>query len=100
MDYSWPGNVRELKKAVEHAFVTVNGHSITVFDLQPEVRTPNPDSLKKISASAGNGKDDGEKGLILQALRQSAGHRGRAAKSLGMSRVTLWKKMNHYGIEV
>ncbi len=100
MEYTWPGNVRELKNAIDHAFVTINGSAITVFDLPPEVRTPNSDSPKKIPSSAGNGENAGEKNIILQALRQSAGHRGRAAKNLGMSRVTLWKKMNHYEIQV
>lgn len=98
MEYTWPGNVRELKNAIEHAFVTVNGSSITVFDLPPEVRNPNLGRSNKVSTpSSANGE---EKEQILEALRQTEGHRGRAAKTLGMSRVTLWKKINQHQIQV
>src|SRR5690606_6421220 len=36
----WPGNVRELRNAIEHAFVTVSGTTITLLALPAEVRTP------------------------------------------------------------
>ncbi len=101
MDYAWPGNVRELQNAIEHAFVTVNGNSITVFDLPPEVREPNVCNPNGAPSPLETGKDvKEEKAHILEVLQQSGGHRERAAKALGMSRVTLWKKMTHHGIKV
>ena len=100
MDYSWPGNVRELKNAIEHGFVTVSGRSMTIFDLPRDIRNLLGGYPKESSADSLPGEDEFEKDQILEALRQSGGHRGRAAKELGMSRVTLWKKINHYEIQV
>ena len=41
-----------------------------------------------------------ERSEIIAALRETGGNRTRAAKRLGYSRVTLWKKINRLGIEV
>lgn len=95
--YSWPGNVRELKNAIDHAFVTVEGQSVTIFDLPPEVRHPTRDTHNSTMLQQSEAAQ--EKAHILEALRQTAGHRGHAAKKLGISRVTLWKKMNLFRIE-
>ncbi len=42
----------------------------------------------------------GERQRIIDALRKSKGKRGKAAKLLGISRVTLWKRLRQYGIEL
>lgn len=101
MEYHWPGNVRELKNAIEHAFVTVTGTTITVFDLPPEIRNPSH-VVSQDSAAGGQGKQEMvlEKEHIVEALRQAGGHRGLAAKALGISRVTLWKKIKHFNIHM
>jgi two-component system response regulator HydG len=91
--YSWPGNVRELEHAVEHAFVkAANGNlqsehfpnyrsQILNSSIVSEIKTTEPDELK-----------------IISALEKHNGKVALAAKSLGYSRVTLWKKMKRLGI--
>ena len=90
-EYSWPGNVRELKNAIDHAFVTVEGPCITLFDLPPEVQHPSP-TLRTPSPSHSS-LDRSEETRIREAMRQTNGNKTEAAKILGYSRVTLWKKL-------
>ena len=95
MEYSWPGNVRELKNAIEHAFVTVNGDCLTLWDLPPEVQHPPVTSLKRQSSQAEPSLPHDEEARIVKALQQAQGNKTEAAKFLGVSRVTLWKKIKH-----
>jgi transcriptional regulator of acetoin/glycerol metabolism len=94
MEYVWPGNVRELKNAIEHAFVTVNGDCLTLWDLPSEVqRPPSTRSLNRLSSHADPSLPPEEEARILDALQQANGNKTEAAKLLGVSRVTLWKKI-------
>ncbi len=92
-EYSWPGNVRELKNAIDHAFVTVNGNCLTLWDLPSEVQRPS--SSPKGSPHSSTSLSTTEEARILEALEQTQGNKTEAAKLLGMSRVTLWKKLKH-----
>jgi PAS domain S-box-containing protein len=91
-EYPWPGNVRELAHMVEHAFVHCRGEYITLEDMPPEFRAALPASARKASAR------EGEKERILEALRRSAGNKARAARTLGMSRQTLYRKLREHDI--
>lgn len=99
MDYHWPGNVRQLRNAIEHACVTVAGDRISYLDLPPELRDPHGTSLADISNDL-SADERAERDRILEALRQTGGNRTKAADLLGTSRVTLWKKIGRYAIEV
>jgi len=90
MNFPWPGNVRELRNAVEHAYVTLSGEVLTLGDLPPEVCSGPIDGKPA--------PDDAARRRILEALDQSGGNRSKAAKALGFSRVTLWKKMQKLGL--
>jgi two-component system, NtrC family, response regulator HydG len=90
MSYDWPGNVRELVNAVEHAFVSVNGGAITPGDLPAPVRGPEEEGPVEAGEEV--------KKRIIDALTQAGGSRAKAAKLLGISRVTLWKWMTKFGI--
>ena len=98
MSYPWPGNVRELHNAIESALVTAKGDRITYFDLPADLRAwrhgrpTRPDGLSDAERA--------ERDRIIEALRQTGGNRTRAARLLGTSRVTLWKKINRYGIDL
>lgn len=98
MKYSWPGNVRELRNAIQHAFVTVGGDRLTLLDLPPETRHAPSSQAHLPSTAALNAKGQAERTHILEALQAVQGSRTEAAKRLGVSRVTLWKKMRRLGI--
>jgi two-component system, NtrC family, response regulator HydG len=87
MQYDWPGNVRELENVLEYAIVTARGEEIGPDNL--------PDHMLK-SRAADKSCDERER--IEIALKRSGGKKAEAAALLGCSRVTLWKKLKHYGI--
>ena len=92
MSYGWPGNVRELYNAMEHASVLVSGETVTLADLPPPICVSEDDG----GVVEERGEEMGRR--IRDALVQSGGNRARAAKILGMSRVTLWKWMTKLGM--
>lgn len=98
MDYHWPGNVRQ-RNAIEHACVNVAGDRISYLDLPPELRDPHGSSLADVSTDL-SADERSERDRIIEALRQTGGNRTKAAELLGTSRVTLWKKIGRYAIEV
>jgi PAS domain S-box-containing protein len=98
MAYPWPGNVRELQHAIEHAFVTVTGDSINLLDLPPETYNPHAHRARIHPEPSLAAEHQEERRRIEEALQQAGGNRTDAAKSLGISRVSLWKKMRRYGI--
>ncbi len=98
MNYAWPGNVRELKNAMEHAFVTVSGDVLTIFDLPPELRMHQQEPKHIGSPASLTPEQVEERRRIVEALGQTNGSKTQAAKLLGVSRVTLWKKLNKLGI--
>ncbi len=100
MSYHYPGNVRELENAVEHAFVVCGGSIIGLEDLPPHVRG----DWLQAPARAHEARDAGpldaaEAAAIREALTRSRGNRTRAARELGISRNTLWRKMKRHRIE-
>ena len=99
MNHHWPGNVRELKNAIDHAFVTVTGDCITLLDLPPELRlTTHAPSRIPPESHRLSPDQESEREQILKALQQSNGSKTAAAKLLGFSRVTLWKKLHKLGL--
>ncbi|GJL52492.1 MAG: sigma-54-dependent Fis family transcriptional regulator [Nitrospirales bacterium] len=98
--YSWPGNVRELRNAIEHTFVTVEGDYLTLLDLPSEIRLPayQTSTSHKTATSPVSSELEQERNRILSALRETNGRKLEASKLLGISRVTLWKKLQKFGI--
>ncbi|MBI4179795.1 sigma-54-dependent Fis family transcriptional regulator [bacterium] len=100
MEYAWPGNIRELRNAVERAFVTVTGDRIRLEDLPSEIRTPVSVRHEPESEDVLSGDDRQERERIISALQAAGGSRTVAAKQLGISRVTLWKKIRRFDIQL
>jgi transcriptional regulator with PAS, ATPase and Fis domain len=97
MAYSWPGNVRELINALEYAFVTCRQSEIEPQHLPPNVLGLAGGRLRpqiSTQAAATPGDGDGQQRADLErALAAAGGHKAKAAQLLGISRVTLWKRM-------
>jgi len=94
--YSWPGNVRELERALEHAFVFVKGAVITQEHL-PELKSPLPRPAARRTGFEDQ-PDASEILSIQKALKKARGKRDVAARLLGISRSSLWRKMKNYGL--
>ena len=90
MDYHWPGNVRELRNRIQRATVFSNDIIINVEDIFPEKRLP---ALNEpLPETLTDKRKRTEQNIIEQAVIDSEGRVGEAAKKLGISRTTLWKK--------
>lgn len=92
--HEWPGNVRELRNRIERAVALGEGEVVTELNLFPdhvllEARRDSP--LAEARAVA-------ERKEIEIALAQCGGRVGDAAKALGISRTTLWKRMKALGL--
>lgn len=88
--YAWPGNIRELYHAIEYAFVTSKGATIHKHHLPQTINNrPNPSDFSDVK---------NEKEMLLEALRKTNFHKGKAAALLGMAPSTLYRKRRKYGI--
>jgi DNA-binding NtrC family response regulator len=106
--YNWPGNVRELRIVIERALILSGCAIIGVKDLPAEIRhpvrsdakpkpriesrTPRPGTLSKLNIK------DIEKAQILAALEKTNWHQARAARMLGLSPSTFYRRLRAYGI--
>ena len=95
--YPWPGNVRELRNAIERMVVLGTGERLDVRDLPATVREAGAGPVAG-TVPAGRGLRDAERQLIEDALRRHKGNRTRAAQELGISRRTLHRKLNEFGL--
>jgi DNA-binding NtrC family response regulator len=100
--YPWPGNIRELRAAIERAVVMAGGAKITVRDLPASVRDgaasiPTTVSGIRVPAFTKSGQhlnlQDTEHRLIARALDETGGNVTKAARSLGISRRTLHRRL-------
>ena len=126
--YHWPGNVRELENIVRRALVVAKGDAILLSDLPPEVigQSTSASAAAPASATATATGDAGvtdvvslarklfqwarkdpklklipavERELVLQALKETSGNQVQAAKLLGITRATLRKRIEKFGIQ-
>lgn len=91
--YDWPGNIRELQHAVEHAFVMCRGDVIGLEHLPVELRA------QEALLPAERIHLKSEAARIHAALEKAGWNKSRAARLLGMSRRTIYRKMEELGIE-
>ena len=97
-EYTWPGNVRELENAIEHALVILRTGMIDRNSLPSAIadwRSPLTRRIEKASTALDWRQltPEQESVAIQEALEQANGVRSRAASILGISRVSLWKRL-------
>lgn len=89
--YHWPGNVRELQQTIERAIILSDDQPIQLGDIGlPGARLEEDDQNLDLKSN--------EKRLILKALEKNGGNVTHAAKSLGIDRLALYRRMEKYGI--
>lgn len=96
--YRWPGNVRELELTLERIIQSSEKSVLALDDLPPTIRRGvQPIDLTTIPSLADH-QGLTERDAIIRAGRKMVGHLGRTAALLGISRTTLWRKMQQHGI--
>jgi two-component system response regulator AtoC len=94
----WPGNVRQLQNFVERLVVLSEAERIDATDVRRELgRQPMP-SASPDGSRLGARRDDAERDALVSALRQSSNNRSQAARLLGVSRRTLYNKLDKHGL--
>jgi two-component system response regulator HydG len=108
--HSWPGNIRELRNVIERAVVLGAGDLVGTEDLPastrgdrpPEIETRVNPLFEQTSAPTNQTlvatREEAEQERILEALAKNGNNRRRASRDLGISRMTLYKKMHKYGL--
>jgi len=100
--YDWPGNVRELRNAIEYAFVLCSSGGIGVNHLPPKIVGALSECVEPSEEiSIKRRKENADKRLaLIKALREARGNRSETARILGVSRVTVWKQIRKYNIDL
>ncbi|BCH30529.1 sigma-54-dependent Fis family transcriptional regulator [Mesorhizobium sp. L-8-10] len=104
--YRWPGNVRELRNLVERLHVLSRGDRVEVEDLPEEMAVSQhfqePEKPVDTAAAAVERPilsfEDAERQAVINALAAEGGNLSRVARRLGISRPTLYRKLDHFGI--
>ncbi len=98
VNYDFPGNVRELENIIERGVALSTGESIEVSLL--------PEDLRELSIRTFRRRDnqipsleDQENAYIQWVLKETGGNKTLAAQTLGIDRVSLWRKLKKYGLE-
>ena len=99
MEYAWPGNVRELENFIERALVVYTGQSGIRFDLGSSAPVPAPKGDDSVFTAPGS--EDWtlarlEREHIARVMARTGGRQTEAAKVLGISRRTLYRRLQHY----
>jgi two-component system response regulator HydG len=98
--YSWPGNVRELRNSIERAVALTRHDRLTVEDLPEKIRAYRRSQLLIDGGDPSElaPLEEIERRYILHVLQSVAGNRTLAARTLGLDRKTLYRKLRQYGL--
>ena len=92
LDYRWPGNVRELKQVIQTAVLMASEGQVTSETLELKIDNTAADTNLALT------DENMQRERIIKALRQAGGNKRQAARLLGISPPTLYKKMEQYNI--
>jgi DNA-binding NtrC family response regulator len=90
--YSWPGNVRELQHALERAVIMTDSNALDVEDFILTAQTRKPGDIEFETYNL----EEVEKRIINKVLKQNMGNITQAAKALGLTRTSLYRRMEKY----
>jgi two-component system, NtrC family, response regulator HydG len=92
--YKWPGNIRELQHAIERSVIMSDNNILTPEDFF--FLNQAPDNPSKMSDNYN--LDDVEKMVIQKAVTKHAGNISKAAKELGLTRASLYRRLEKHGL--
>jgi transcriptional regulator of acetoin/glycerol metabolism len=95
LGFAWPGNVRQLRLALGYACAVCEGGTIQLGDLPEEIRGELP-----AEASMSQARVSPQRQILLDALIRYRWKPADTAKALGISRATLYRRVNEHGIEM
>ena len=114
---AWPGNVRELENAMRQSLLLARGYAISLDHVQQVISRSNrppaaashslamwiADLLNEAKAGAADDVharilEEVERELFTQAIQLAQGNQAKAARWLGVSRITMREKLNHFGL--
>ncbi len=100
LQYDWPGNVRELENCIERAIALGNHQVIDIGDLPAPLRAAGsaPEAEQSSQVAVATDLEDMERATIQRVFEQVSGDKQMAAKLLGISRATLYRKLKLYRI--
>ena len=90
--YAWPGNIRELQHAIERAVIMTDSDTLQESDFLLS---------RSLSSGAANNTlnlDEVERSAIVKALQMHSGNISKAADELGLTRASLYRRMEKYGL--
>ena len=104
--YDWPGNVRELRNCIENMVVLARTQVLDVADIPNDVveavategLLALPPGRSPVAQLTGRTVREVERELIIQTLEHTDGDRSEAARMLGISERTLYRKLKRYGL--
>jgi transcriptional regulator with PAS, ATPase and Fis domain len=91
MNYDWPGNIRELENAIEHSLVCTKDDIIAVESLPLDIKDKTPAGVLKRSSKKSYKKVTVKE--CLDAVKECGGNKAMAARTLGIDRATLHRKV-------
>jgi len=92
--YHWPGNIRELQHAIERVVIMNDAAEIQPEDFYFSVQDVKEDDLKLSNFDL----EEAEKLLIIKAVSKYNGNLTKAAKDLGLTRASLYRRLEKYGL--
>jgi len=105
MQLSWDGNIRELRNVIERSYIMAKGDFISPDDIPSEYKEDTDSKISGISLEKETILEDSpttlaelEKRYIAKVLKLTSGNRSKAAKILGLSRRSLYRKLKRYGL--
>ncbi len=97
----WPGNVRELKNLVERTVLVGGGDILEIDDFKAQFHpAPSRGHAEELPAVGVFTLDEMEKSMILKALEFHGSNISKVARSLGLSRAALYRRLEKYGIAI
>ncbi len=93
--HDWPGNIRELMNCIRNAVIMSENRMLTPADLGLEKR-----KRERLPKSLDHARADADREIILASIKQCRYNMTRAANDLGISRVSLYRLIDKYGLKI